>query len=216
MTATPRLVALALVPLLLAACAVQDPAVHLAEEAAASPEPGGPVPVAIRLSLSGETASVLGDDNTGQIALARKGADQPVSLSFENGALAIYELDPGQYQVAALGPLTCRGLGFEVAAAPRYLGAIEARLVEAEYKVALMSRPSIADRDVGALAEAAGAPAGAVEARPLEVSEAAPCSLGPGPGTTWDNLTLAEKVLVTVGFAGFCAIAVASGGFCAF
>jgi hypothetical protein len=82
--------------------------------------------------------------------------------------------------------------------------------------VALMSRASVAEGDVAALAEAAGTPAGAVEAHPLEVTETAPCSLGPGPGTTWDNMTLAEKVLVTVGFAGFCAIAVASGGFCAF
>lgn len=203
-----RLARLALGSLLLAGCAAQ--------EAPPPAETGGPVPVGIRLTLSGDTAPVLGDDGTGSIALTRQGADQPVSLSFENGALAVHDLAPGQYQIAALGPLACRGLAFEVAAAPRYLGAIDARLVEAEYHVALMTRPRVVEPDVAAVAGEAGASAQAVDARPIQLVEAAPCSLGPGPGTTWDNLTLGEKILLTVSLAGFCAIAVASGGFCHF
>lgn len=199
----------AVASLVLAACAAgQDP----------PPEAGaGPVPVALRLTLAGDTAPVLDAEGTGHIELARDGADEPVSLAFGNGALAMHELPPGSYEITRLGPLHCKGLDFEVAAAPRYLGSLEAELVRSRYHVALMSRPLAAPGDVATLAERAGTSAEAVDARPLEVSEIAPCALGPdGPVVTWEDLTLGEKVILGTSAAALCALAVAGGGFCSF
>lgn len=208
LSASRALARAALVPLTLAACAAQE---------ASPPEDSGPVPVALRLTLGGETGPVLGDDSAGQLALARRGADGPVTYDFTNGVLAVHELDPGRYEVVALGPLHCRGLEFEVGGAPRYLGAVDASLVEANYQVALMSRASVVPSDVAELAEAAGTSPEAVDAEPLSVTETAPCFRGRhGEMTTWEDLTLAEKALLTIGIAGLCAAAVVSGGFCAF
>lgn len=176
-----------------------------------------PVPVAVRLTLKGATATVLGADGTGQLSLTRDGADKPLSLPFANGALAIHDLAPGHYQIAALGPLQCRGLAFEVSAAPRYLGAVNAELVKANYRVALMSRPRVPRADVAEIAAKAGVGSDGVDARPLEIPEDSPCFLGPnGPVTTWEDLTLGEKVILGAGVAGFCVLAVAAGGFCHF
>lgn len=210
MRAALRMLArLVLGPLLLAACAAAE---------TAPPEAGaGPVPVALRLTLAGDTAPVLDADGAGAIELTRDGADEPLSLAFENGALAVHELPSGRYEIARLGPLYCKGLDFEVAAAPRYLGSLEAELVRSRYHVALMSRPVAAQADLATLAERAGTSTQAVDARPLEISEIAPCALGPdGPVVTWDDLTLGEKVILGTSVAALCALAVAGGGFCSF
>lgn len=194
--------------LLLAACAAQESA----------PGPGaGPVPVGFRLALAGDTGPVLDAEGRGRLELARKGADAPVSVAFENGGLTVHDLTPGRYEITGLGPLQCRGLAFEAGAEPRYLGAVSADLVRADYHVALMSRPSVPPADVAALAEGAGIEPDAVDARPLDITESAPCFLGrDGPLTTWDDLTLGEKVMLGVGVAGLCAVALAAGGFCQF
>lgn len=194
---------------LLAACA--------AEESAPVPEAVGPVPVAIRLTLDGDTGVALGPDGAGQIVLGREDGDEPVRLAYENGALAVQDLVPGRYEVASLGALPCRGLAFDVADRPRYLGAVRVTLVRAAYDVALVSRPDVAPADVAELADRAGAPAQAVDARPLAATESAPCFLGPdGPVTTWEDLTLGEKIILSVGVAGLCAVSLAAGGFCHF
>lgn len=173
--------------------------------------------MALRLTLSGNTATVLGADGIGQFSLTRDGADKPLSLPFANGALAIQDLVPGRYQITALGPLQCRGLAFEVGAAPRYLGAVSAELVKANYRVALMSRPRVPRADVAEVAAKTGVGPGGVDARPLEIPENSPCFLGPnGPPTTWEDLTLGEKIILGAGVAGFCVLAVAAGGFCHF
>lgn len=194
--------------LLFAACTAQ--------ESAPAPD-AGPVPVGFRLALAGDTGPVLDAEGRGQFELARDGADAPVSAAFENGGLTVHELAPGRYEITGLGSLQCRGLAFEVGAEPRYLGAVSAELVRANYHVALMSRPSVPVADVAALAEAAGVEPDAVNARPLDITESAPCFLGrDGPVITWDDLTLGEKIMLGVGVAGLCAASLAAGGFCQF
>lgn len=198
---------LTLAPLLLAACTAQETA----------PEGGGAVPVAFRLALSGDTEPVLGPDGSGQLRLRREGAQEPTSLDFTNGRLAVHGLAPGRYEVTGLGALQCRDLAFEVATAPRYLGAIDAELIAARSRVALMSPASVSSADVAALAGQAGTAAEAVDARPLGITEAAPCFLGPdGPRVTWEDLPLEDKILLSVSLAGFCAVALVAGGFCMF
>ncbi len=204
-----RLPAFAL-SLLLAAC-----------EATTDRSAGGagaaPVPVAFRIALDGDTAPVLAEDGSADLVLKRGGADEPVTLGFGNDALAVHPLAPGRYEVASLGSLQCRGLAFEVGDRPRYLGTLRARVVRTDYIVAMM-QPSIAvPADVAAFAERAGSAVDAVDARPIPVAEPAPCFFNPGGnGVTWEDLTLGEKILLSVGVAGLCAVALVSGGFCHF
>lgn len=190
------------------------------KEAVPASTDAGPVPVAFRIDLDGATTPILAEDGTGTLELTRAGAEEPVPLAFENGRLAVHALAPGRYAVTHLGSLQCRGLEFDVGARPRYLGALRARVVRAEYYVALMQPAVASAADVARLAGQAGADAGAagaIDARPLAVTEAAPCFLGnDGPVTTWEDLTLAEKVMLSIGMAGLCAVALVSGGFCHF
>ena len=204
----------ALGPLLLAACVAQQSA---PEASGPAPEASGPVPVSIRLVVVGDTGPVLDGDGAGQLELTRRGAGEPVSMAFANDALAVEALPPGRYEVSGLGALRCRGLAFEVGGRPRHLGTVRANLVDASYHVALMSRASVSSADVAEVAERAGTVPDAVDAVPIEITETAPCYLGrDGPITTWEDLPLEEQIMLGIGMAGLCALALASGGFCAF
>lgn len=200
---------------LLTGCAVSQSHPDAGETSSAT----RPIPVGLRLSLAGDTAPVLGPDGTGQLTLARGGTDEPLSLAFHNDALAVYDLAPGRYEITGLGRLHCRGLAFEVpgGASARYLGTVNAELVRANYHVALLAPAAPEPADAAALAERAGIAADALDARPLAVGETAPCFLGrDGPVTTWEDLSLSEKIMLSVGVAGLCAISLATGGFCQF
>jgi hypothetical protein len=203
----PTIAAMAL--LLLAACATQpDPA-----------QPPRLTPTALHLTVTGDTAPVLGTGTTGQIELTRDGAAEPVSLEFENGALAVTDLQPGQYNITRIGQLTCRGLTFEVdpSARVRALGTLRAKIITTDYYVALMSGRAASEAEIAGLAEHVQAAPETIDPRPITVTETAPCYLSTGgPGTTWRERPLGEKILLGIGFAGFCAIALASGGLCAF
>jgi hypothetical protein len=199
----------ALLPLLLAACAT----------APAEPQPARPVPTALHLTITGATEPVLGAGTTGRIELVRDGTAEPVGVDFENGAMVVADLEPGQYSIAALGPLTCRGLTFEVddAASARALGSLRAEIITTDYHVGLMSRRAATGAEIAGLAERVQAAPDTIDAQPIAMAEVAPCYMGTGgPGTTWRDRPLGEQILLGIGFAGFCAIALASGGFCAF
>ncbi len=203
---------LALLSLLLAACAA-------VEVAPTEILPAPPQPVAFRLTVTGKTGVVLETGTTGRIEVLREGADEAIGLDFENGALAVHELPPGRYSIAKIGPLACRGLTFEVdpSAKARALGSLRAEIIATDYYVALLSLAPATGTEIAGLAERTGAAPGAIDARPLVIPEAAPCFVGRGgPGTTWRERPLGEKILLGIGFVAFCAAAVAAGGFCAF
>lgn len=210
----PHALAIISLALLIGCAAGQRP-----PEAGQTSAAAGPVPVGLRLSLAGDTAPVLGPDGEGRLTLARADADDPLSLDFRNQALAVHGLAPGRYEITRLGRLQCRGLAFEVpeGTGARYLGTLSGELVRANYHVALMAPPTIDPADAGALAETAGIAPERVDSRPLAVREAAPCFLGrDGPVTTWEDLSLSDKIFLSIGVAGLCAISVATGGFCQF
>ena len=213
MRPAPRFLALiALLPLLLAACAAED-------AAPTEIRPAQIQPIAFRLTVTGKTGPVLGTGATGRIGVLREGADEAIGLDFENGELAVHELPPGHYSIASIGPLACRGLSFEVdpSAQARALGSLRAEIIATDYYVALMSLAPATGAEIAALAERTGAAPGAIDARPLVIPEAAPCFINrAGPDATWQELPLGEKIMLGIVIAGFCAVAVASGGFCAF
>ena len=213
MRPAPRILALiALLPLLLAACATED-------AAPTEIEPAQLRPVAFRLAVSGKTGPVLETGSSGRIEVLRDGADEAVGLEFENGELTIHELPPGRYSITGIGPLACRGLTFEVdpSAKARALGSLRAEIIATDYLVALMSLAPATGAEIAGLAARTGATPGAVDARPLVIPEAAPCFMNrAGPGTTWRERPLGEKILLGIGFVAVCAAAVAAGGFCAF
>ena len=204
-----RLAGIAL-SLLLAACAAM-------EERATAPAEAGPVSVGFRIDLTGATGPILAEDGTAALELEGGGAEEPLSLGFRNGRLAVHELTPGRYEVTQLGPLQCRGLAFEVGARPRYLGTLRANVIRTDYHVALMKPAVATPADVVALAERADVGPEAVDARPLAVTEPAPCFLSQhGPTATWEDLTFEEKIVLGAGIVGLCAISLAAGGFCQF
>ena len=211
MGSASRIVAVAvLLALLLAACAAGRTAL---------PETGQIQPVAFRLTVTGKTGAVLETGATGRIEVLRAGADEAAGLDFENGEMAVHDLPPGRYAIARIGPLICRGLTFEVdpSANARALGSLRAEIIATDYHVALLSGQAATGTEIAGLAERAGAAPGAIDARPLVIPEAAPCFVGRGgPGTTWRERPLGEKILLGIGFVAFCAAAVATGGFCAF
>ncbi len=209
----PRFLALlALLPLLLAACATED-------AAPAEIRPAQIQPVAFRLTVTGKTGAVLETGATGRIEVLREGADEAIGLDFENGELAVHELPPGHYSIARIGPLICRGLTFEVDpwTQARALGSLRAEIIATDYYVALMSLTPATGAEIAALAERTGAAPGAIDARPLVIPEVAPCFISrAGPDATWHELPLGQKIMLGILMAGFCAAAVAAGGFCAF
>jgi hypothetical protein len=208
-----RILALiAFLPLLLGACAAEDAALPEAQ-------PAQILPVAFRLTVTGKTGPVLGTGTTGRIEVLREGADEAIGLDFENGELAVRELPPDRYNIARIGPLICRGLTFEVDpwTQARALGSLRAEIIATDYYVALLSLAPATGTEIAALAERTGAAPGAVDARPLVIPEAAPCFISrAGPDATWHELPLGQKIMLGIVIAGFCAAAVAAGGFCAF
>jgi hypothetical protein len=208
MNAARRITAtMALVPLLVAACATAPP----------EPEPARPVPTALEITVTGAVEPVLGADGTGRVALVREGSAEPIDLEFRNGALVVRDLPPGQYSIAALGPLNCHGLSFAVDRSPRALGALRADIVATDYYVAMMSRRSAAGADIAAFAERTRLPPGQIDATPIVQIDAAPCFINRGgQGETWRERPLGEQIMFGILVGGFCAAAVAAGGLCAF
>jgi hypothetical protein len=203
---------IALLPLLLAACVTEDTAPPETQTARIQP-------VAFRLTVTGKTEPVLGTGTTGRIEVLREGADEVIGLDFENGELTVHELPPGHYNIARIGPLACRGLAFKIdpSAGARALGSLRAEIITTDYHVAILSLAPATGIEIDGLAERTGTAPGAVDARPLVIPEAAPCFINrAGPGSTWRDRPLGEQILLGIGFAGFCAIAVAAGGFCVF
>jgi hypothetical protein len=213
MRPAPRILALiALLPLLLAACADEF-------SAPVASEPVRNQPVAFRLSVTGAAGAVLGTGDSGRIEVLREGADEAIGLDFANGAMTTHELPPGTYSIARIGPLLCRGLAFEVdpSAGARALGSLRAKIITTDYHVALMSLTPATGTEIAALAERTGTTPGAIDARPLVIPEAAPCFISrAGPDATFDELPLGEKIMLGALIGGFCALAFASGGFCVY
>lgn len=198
-----------LLPLLLGACAT----------APSDPQPVQLIPTALQLTITGATETVLGSDGTGRIQLVRDGTDEPLGVEFANGAPAIVDLQPGEYRITSLGPLTCRGLSFDVeeSSGARALGSVQAEIITTNYYVALMTRQTATAPEISELAERAQTTSGTIDTRPITVAETAPCFMGRGgPGTTWRVMSAGEQIMLGIGFAAFCAVALASGGFCAF
>lgn len=192
--------------ILLAACAPQDQAV------------GPPIPATIDLAFAGDVAPVLDAEDVGEIVLSRDGTDEPIVVPFVNGATAEFALAPGAYQVTHIGALQCRGMSFQVdpAAGARALGSIGGEIIKTDYYVALMAGAPATAEQVSTLAAAHGLAPDHVDAGAMIVTEQAPCFLHTaGPGQTWRDRPLGEQILFGIGFAAFCAVALASGGFCA-
>jgi len=217
MRPAPRSTTLTALLLLLAACAAEPDAPDAAQ-------PPRLTPTALHLTITGDTSPVLGTGTAGQIELTRDGAAEPIEVAFENGALAVADLQPGQYNTTKIGLLACRGLTFEVdpaqadqAANARALGTLRAKIVTTDYYVALMSRRAATGPEIAGLAQRVQAAPDTIDARPIAMAEAAPCFMGTGgPPTTWRDRPLGEQILFGIAIGGFCAIALASGGFCAF
>ena len=194
--------------ILLAACAEQ-------QEQAVEP----PMPTTVELAFSGYVAPVLDAGDRGEIAFSRDGTDESIVVPFRNGATSEFALSPGSYAVTNIGALQCRGMTFEVdpAADARALGSIGGEIIKTDYYVALMAgRPATAEQ-VSTLAAAHGLAPDQVDAGAMIVTEQAPCFIHTaGPGQTWRDRPLGEQILFGIGFAGFCAIALSAGGFCAF
>lgn len=208
MKAVLRLIAL-VVPLLLAACAT-EPEVVVAEPL---------VPTSIQLTFTGNVLPVLSTEGKGLIELNRDGADEPVLLEFQNGEPVLGELAPGNYSVGKIGELECRGMTFDVDASAdaRALGSLQAKIITTDYYVALMSRRAATNDELAELAAVTDTAVEDIDARPITVAERAPCFVSTsGPGETWRDRPLGEKILLGIGLVGFCAIAFASGGFCIF
>jgi hypothetical protein len=210
MTLAPRTIVrtaarMAPVLLLLAACATAGP------EPDSALAPGEPRAAALRLSVTGATA-VLDTTAPISVELVRAGAEEPVTLAFTDGDLAMHELPPGRYAVTRIGGLSCTGLDFELApgAAPRALGTLRAEIIRTDYDVALVSGSPATPADLAQLG-------GTAESDPLAVHRQALChSSRDGDGTQFHDMSPAEQVMTVILFGGFCAAALASGGFCAF
>jgi len=173
----------------------------------------------LHLGVSGHAAPVLDAEGRGQITLVRDGADEPLTVAFQNNAPSGFELAPGYYDVTAIGGLTCRDMGFEVAdgAAGRHLGVLRAEIIRTSYYVAMIAGRPATDAEISELAQTTGTAPDNIDDRPISAAEAAPCFIHRGgPGQTWRERPLGEQILLGLGFVGFCAIALAAGGFCAF
>jgi len=195
-----------LAPLALAACAASGPG----SDDRAAPEAATPTPAALRLVIAGDADPVFALDQPIPVELNRDGADAPVTLEVRAGSLSVARLPPGHYAVTRIGPLACAGIGFDLGPGPQALGTLRAEVLRTEYDVALISAVPATPADLAELgADAADAP--------LTVHRQALCHSGRGgTGTQFRDLSPAEQIMAGILFAGFCAAAVASGGFCAF
>jgi hypothetical protein len=199
-----------LAPLALLAACVTAPA---------DPQPVQPIPTRLQFGVSGHAAPVVDADGRGQVTLIRDGADAPITVSFQNDVPADFELAPGHYEITAIGLLTCRGMEFDVdgGAGGRHLGTLRAEIIKTRYYVAMIAGHPATVPAISEFADKTGIAPGNIDNGPISTTEAAPCFIHrAGPGQTWRDRPLGEKILLGIGFAGFCAIALASGGFCAF
>ena len=178
------------------------------------PEPAvdaTPRAVALQLSLTGKAEAVAPGGGAIPVAVARAGFE-PVLLDFQDRALSVHDLPPGRYEIAAIGPLSCTGLGFEIApgSGPVSLGTLQAQILRTDYDVALLSH---AAPEAAELAELGGG----AEAGRLTLDRYALCHAPRDfDGPVWEDLPMEQKLMFGLLMAGFCAAAVATGNICAF
>lgn len=185
----------------------------------ASAEPAVPVPTVIDLGVFGAVGPVIGEDGTGQLHLKRADGGEPVTVPFQNASPSEFALAPGDYRITQIGELRCQGIAFSVGgdARLRALGTIRAEIVKSQYYVALIAGHPAKPDEIAALAEARSLDTAKIDARPISVTRHAPCSVHRlGPGQSWRDRPLGERIALGFAVAGFCAIALAAGGFCAF
>jgi hypothetical protein len=134
-------------------------------------------PAALRVTVTGRTAPVLHDGTTGRLVVARDGAPEPIGLDFENGALAVYQLPPGDYSIAMIGPLTCSGLEFTIDADAGgvALGSIEANIFRADPHSALISGQAATGAEIASTAAEVQAAPGAIGSQPVAIAQSALC-----------------------------------------
>jgi len=195
---------LTLLPLIFAGCAAAPKSPAPDASLGAAP----PRAVALRLVLSGSADAVFPPGQKVPVELAYGDEGPVVSLDLVPGRRSLHDLAPGGYAVTRIGPLGCTGIGFAVGpgAAPADLGTLRAEVLQTDYDVALISARAASPGELGD-----------AEPVPLFAHRQALCHASrDGPGTEYRDLSPAERVMVAILFAGFCAAAVASGGFCAF
>ena len=187
--------------LLLGACATAPEQPEPAEEAA-------PRAVALRLELTGKAEAVAPGGGAIPVAVAR-GGFEPVLLDFQDRALSVHDLPPGRYEIAAIGPLSCTGLGFEIApgSGPVSLGTLRAQVLRTDYDVALLKAAPPGPADL----------AGGAEAAQLYVDRQALCHAPRDyEGPVWDDLPMEQRLLFALMMAGFCVLTVAAGNICTY
>lgn len=172
MSAALRILALlVLLPAVLAGCTA---GVRGGGDGAEPRRAAAEVPVVFRIVAGGRAGLLLDDAGRGVLALRRDGAEEAREVSFTNGGWTPARLAPGRWEITHLGPLRCRGLGFDVAGegGPRILGTLRVEVLEtSQYLVALMA--SLPTRDpTEALAAAFSA---------AEETGASPARRGPAP-----------------------------------
>jgi hypothetical protein len=199
-----------LAPFLLGACAATA-VPDAATPTLAEPTDGGLRPIALRLSVTGATQVMHRGADPIPVELTRAGTEAPVALILENAALSTHTVPPGHYSITRIGPLTCTGISFDLepGAGLRALGTLSAEIIQTDYDIALISAKPASPVDLASL--------DAADAAPLTVHRQALCHAGRGgQGTTYQDLSTGEQIMLGIVFAGFCAIALAGGGFCAF
>ena len=162
---------------------------------------------------------MLQEGTTGRLVVTRDGAPEPIGLDFENGALAIYDLPPGQYSIAMIGPLTCSGLGFAIDAEAGgvALGSIEANVFRSDPASALLSGQAATGAEIAGVAGESQAESGAIGSHPVVIEQSALCHSG-GASTGQTTLTgdqtgdviVALIVIGAIVATGFAIAAIAS------
>ena len=123
---------------------------------------------------------MLQEGTSGRLVVTRDGAPEPIGLDFENGALAVYDLPPGHYSIAMIGPLNCSGLAFaiEAEAGGVALGSIEANIFRSDPASALLSGQAATGAEIASVAGLSRAESGAIGAQPVVIEQSALCHTG--------------------------------------
>ncbi len=158
-------------------------------------------PVALRVTVAGKAEPVLQSGTTGRLVLTRDGASEAIGIEFQSGGLGVYELPPGDYSIAMIGPLVCTGLEFEIAPGSGgvALGSLMAKVIENDnYDVALMSGTSATDGELAGIAQGLKAAPETIVSQPVYIPNSALCHqdrLGEGQTALTDE----EAVQIATG-----------------